>query len=228
MTARTEKAGGEVERAPVRNAAAAETAERKGRVRRERGELYRRLVIEAAERLFAENGADDTHMGDIAREAGLSLGTLYSVFDGKADIVAAIHEERLAALFIASVDEARGEQGTVERLVGGLRGYVRFFLDNPNYLRMHLRDGYNWAGECAAPTRSQADAWGEGLQVLASLFERGAREGVIHDGDPRVQARILIATQQVQLAAWVEGGMQEDAASVLREVETYLRRTFCT
>jgi hypothetical protein len=64
--------------------------------------------------------------------------------------------------------------------------------------------------------------------VLASLFERGAREGVIHGGDPTVQAQILIATQQVQLAAWVEGGMQKDAATVLDDVETYLRRAFCT
>jgi AcrR family transcriptional regulator len=211
----------------VRAGAAKPAAERKGRLRRERGELYRRLVIEAAERLFAENGADDTHMDEIAREAGLSLGTLYSVFEGKADIVAAIHEARLAALLAASMQEAGGEQGTVDRLVAGLRGYVRFFLDHPNYLRMHLREGYTWAGERAAPTRSQADAWGKGIEVLARLFERGAREGVIHVGDPAVQARILIATQQVQLAAWVEGGMQGDAATVLSEVETYLRRTFC-
>jgi AcrR family transcriptional regulator len=200
---------------------------RKTRVRSERSRLYRGLVIEAAERLFARKGADETRMDEVAAEAGMSLGTLYSVFKGKADIVSAIHDLRLSALLDASGLAARGERDTVGLLVAGVRGYVRFFLENPDYLRMHLREGYTWAGEQAAATRLQAKAWGDGINVLTTLLERGAREGLIHPGNPAVQARMLIATQQVQLAAWVESGMTGNEQTVLDEVELHLRRAFC-
>jgi hypothetical protein len=38
---------------------------------------------------------------------------------------------------------------------------------------------------------------------------------------------MLIATQQVQLAAWVESGMTGNEQTVLDEVELHLRRAFC-
>ena len=55
----------------------------KENVRRARAGLYRQLVLEAAERSFAEKGFDATKMEEIAAESGLSLGTVYSVFAGK-------------------------------------------------------------------------------------------------------------------------------------------------
>ena len=202
----------------------AKTAARKSEARRARGDLYRRLVIDGAERLFAERGVDDTRMEEIAAEAGLSLGTLYSVFSGKADIVAAIHDARLRELLTASIEEARGGATTTDLLLAGIRGYVRYFLDHPSYLRMHLREGYAWSGERAAPTRQRADAWNEGIAVLTSLVERGRADGAFRCGEPAIEARVLIAAQQVQLAAWVEQGMTQPTEDVLAVVENYAKR----
>ena len=70
-------------------------ARRKRSVKEARSALYRQLVFEAAEGAFAERGVEETKMEEIAAEAGISLGTLYSVFSGKAELVAAIHEMRL-------------------------------------------------------------------------------------------------------------------------------------
>ena len=63
--------------------------------------MYRSLIIDAAERLFASQGYDRTKIQDIATESGVSLGTLYSVFDGKSDIYEAVHDERLGRASIA-------------------------------------------------------------------------------------------------------------------------------
>jgi AcrR family transcriptional regulator len=59
--------------------------------RRAREGLYRRLILEAAERSFAEKGFDAARIEEIAAESGLSLGTLYSVFAGKPDVMRAVH-----------------------------------------------------------------------------------------------------------------------------------------
>lgn len=199
---------------------------RKTEARRARSDTYRRLVVEAAERLFAERGVDETRMEEIASEAGLSLGTVYSVFGGKADVVKAVHDARLAELLAASIDEARGRTTTKDLLLAGVRGYVRYFLEHPDYLRMHLREGYAWSGEHAAPTRERAAAWSEGLGVLTTLIERGTADGDFRAGAADVEARMLIATQQVQLAAWVEQGMRRSVDEVLADVEQTVRRLF--
>ncbi len=207
-------------------ATAKAATQRKSEARRARSDLYRRLIVDGAERLFAERGVDDTRMEEIASEAGLSLGTLYSVFSGKAEVVAAVHAARLAELLSASIDAARGGRTTLDLLLAGIRGYVRYFLEHPNYLRMHLREGYAWSGEHAAPTRERADAWSEGLTVLTTLIERGRDDGDFTCGAPAVEARILIAAQQVQLAAWVESGMSAPIDTVLSDVENYVCRMF--
>lgn len=200
----------------------------KERVRRARSELYRQLVLEAAERIFAEKGVPDTKMEEIAAESGLSLGTLYSVFSGKSEIVRAIHETRLGEVLQRASDVARGLRDPLEMLLRGVRATVEFFVLHPDYLRMHLREGYAWGlGEAAGASREQAAAWREGVAMQRALFARGVQEGIFHPGDPEVLTRMMIAMQQVQLAAWVEGGMQREPGELAAEMEAQVRRSFC-
>ena len=196
--------------------------------RRARGELYRQLIFEAAERNFAERGVEETKMEEIAADSGLSLGTLYTVFSGKAELVAAIHEMRLREILQRTIDVARTSSRPLEILLLGVRSYVEFFVVHPDYLRMHLREGYAWGlGGRANPTRPRADAWREGVARQTKLFERGIEEGVFHPGEPRLMARVMIAMQQVQLADWVERGMRRSAEELVAEMTLQVRRCFC-
>jgi AcrR family transcriptional regulator len=69
--------------------------------RRKREQEFRnRLVLEAAEAIFASQGFQAAGMDEIAREAELSLATLYKLFGGKEELFAAVvaygHERFLA------------------------------------------------------------------------------------------------------------------------------------
>ncbi len=201
---------------------------RKEGVRQARSALYRQLVLEAAERIFAEKGVPDTKMEEIAAESGLSLGTVYSVYSGKAEIVRAIHETRLAEVLQRTVDVARGVRDPLQRLLRGVRAYVEFFVLHPEYLRLHLREGHAWGlGDAAAASREQAAAWREGVAMQRALFARGIEAGLFHPGDPELMARMMIAMQQVQLASWMETGMQRSPEELVAEMEQQLRRSFC-
>ena len=63
----------------------------------------RAKVLEASEDLFAAHGYNQVKMEDIAREAGVSLGTIYSYFGSKSGIMAALIERATARM------EARGK-----------------------------------------------------------------------------------------------------------------------
>jgi AcrR family transcriptional regulator len=62
----------------------------------ERNAANREALLGAARRVFLRAGYHGTTVEAIATEAGLTIGALYSRFDGKADLFFALLEERIA------------------------------------------------------------------------------------------------------------------------------------
>src|SRR5262245_12682919 len=59
--------------------------------------LKRRQILEGARRMFLAQGFDAASMGAIARQAGVSKGTLYVYFKSKEELFEAIVEEQCRA-----------------------------------------------------------------------------------------------------------------------------------
>jgi AcrR family transcriptional regulator len=198
------------------------------RAQQAREGLYRDLILAAAARTFAERGVEAARMEEVAAAAGLSLGTVYSVFRGKAAIVDALHERRLGEVRERAAEVARGISDPLQSLIAGVRAYVTYFLANPDYLRMYLADGQSWGTGSGQPQPSpRATAWQEGIAAQARSFERGVAAGVFYPGNPDRMARTLVAMQQVRLADWLADGRSDDAETVIGEMELQLRRAFC-
>src|SRR6476661_9984432 len=58
----------------------------------------RELLLEAALEAFTERGADDTSLEEIARRAGVGIGTLYRHFPGRTALLEAVYTDQVAAL----------------------------------------------------------------------------------------------------------------------------------
>ena len=201
---------------------------RSSRAQEARQALYRDLILEAAEATFAEHGVDGSKMEEIAQAAGLSLGTVYSVFEGKAAILDALHAARLRELISAANAAARDHEKPLEMLVAGVRTYVEYFLAHPDYLRMYVAEGASWGTQAAGRGRAnRTAAWEEGIALQARLFRRGIEDGVFYDEDPSRMARTMVAMQQVHLADWVSEDMTEDPEEVVGAIERQLHRSFC-
>lgn len=61
------------------------------RGRRQQADRNRDAALDAAERLFLERGYAGTSVASVAKEAGLSVQTIYKVFGGKSGLVKAIY-----------------------------------------------------------------------------------------------------------------------------------------
>lgn len=211
-----------------RSRSAAESRSRpRPRAREARNALYRQLIFEAAERAFAEKGVEDTKMEEIASEAGLALGTVYNVFSGKAELVAEIHRTRMSEALERARELLASAHDPLSALMAGIEGFVRFFAAHPDYLRLHLRQGYAWGLAGSQPSPAHEAALREGSAAHEALFARGVEMGVFHPGRPRLLARLLIAMQQVQLADWVEEGMERDPRELVAEMQQQARQAFC-
>jgi AcrR family transcriptional regulator len=58
----------------------------------------RELLLDAALEAFTERGADDTSLEEIARRAGVGIGTLYRHFPGRTALLEAVYTDQVAAL----------------------------------------------------------------------------------------------------------------------------------
>ncbi len=87
----------------------------------------RRQILDGAYRTFMREGFDAASMGDIAREAGVSKGTLYVYFDSKERLFQElVHEEKarqFPAIFAIDPDET-DVRATLTRVGGQFARFV--------------------------------------------------------------------------------------------------------
>lgn len=90
----------------------------------------RRQIIDGACRMFLAQGFDAASMGSIAREAGVSKGTLYVYFKSKEELFEAIVEEqcRVQAKYVFTLDEHAEIESELRRFGADL---VNFLCHRP-------------------------------------------------------------------------------------------------
>jgi AcrR family transcriptional regulator len=191
-----------------------------------RSRMYRELVFECAERLFAERGYEATTIQEIAEEAGISLKTLYGAFPGKAEIYEAIVTTRGRAFLEATRAAERGVGSGLERLEASVRAIVDFLVKHDDFRRILIRQGRAWGLDPGS--EAERGPWLEGIAEAADIVRQGIAEGVFHDEDPELQAITVFSVLQVQLAGRIDRSRgKPDAAALAAQLLLQMRRLLC-
>jgi AcrR family transcriptional regulator len=195
------------------------------RIREARREMYRQVITEAAEAVFAEKGFADARMSDVALEAGVSVKTVYASFAGKVELFQAIRDRRVEEVIAATslVDEGP-PLGTVMNRV---RVSVEYLLAHPNFLRIHLREGNAWAIQSEVVAADLPDRWRDDMADQAKTIQQGIDEGVFEPGDPELLVKMMTAVYQVQLADWLEREENAPADVLVERIQRTVRRLLC-
>ena len=132
----------------------------------------RRDILRAAGRLFLRDGFVATSLADIAAEAGVTKGAVYSNFDGKEDLFLTLLQEPLTSseMYAPSRLEAVEGRGVAAgrafgRYAAGMRPsrrHVALFLES-NAVALRSERAREWV---AGNTRAFAMELGAGLQEL--------------------------------------------------------------
>ena len=197
----------------------------KAKLRSTRDGLYRERILQGAEQVFAERGFEAAGIREIAERAGLSVGSVYGIFEGKDALFLAVHELRSAELFERMTEVIDMQAGPLALIEQGIEETLRFFCERPNYLRMHLQDRTAWALS-EQGTDVQAESWQRGVELIREAFAVGISEGVFYEGDPESNARMVMAMHQVKLAEWVASEPRPSSKDVARELKLLFRRAF--
>src|SRR4029078_10584150 len=137
-------------------------------------EEKRRLLLDAAVRVFARKGYHASRVGDIAEEAGVAYGLLYHYFPSKEDLLLTVFRETWRALIttIKSVEEDGDPPREQLRKVAQI--LLRSWRRDPDLVRVLVLE----------VTRSQhlpgeMDEIAESFAAIQDIVERGQADGSI-------------------------------------------------
>jgi AcrR family transcriptional regulator len=172
----------------------------------------RAQVLKAAERLFRHYGPGKTTIGDVAREAGIGVGSVYLEFCSKDEIVAELSRRRHDRVLEAMRRAA--ERGSYAvRLAAALEARVVTLLELS-------REGAHACDLVLCSASAVKTAYGrfreEELSFVADLLEAGSKTGEFAIEGPFETAEILQLVYARFSPPWI---FEQDRREVLRLLE---------
>ncbi len=188
-----------------------------------RAAVYREHLLGAAERVFARCGYEKATIREIAKEAEISVGSVYGVFQGKAVLYSAVHARHYNALASLSVAATKGGRTVMDILITGAAVTAQYFCSHPDFLRIQIQSGHAWSVESNSNDQEQA-AWTAGLALITQTIAEGIRKGSVRAGNAERHARIIMAGYQAILVDWLKSGAQESTEQIVAELQELCRR----
>jgi len=150
-------------------------------------------ILDAAEKVFGEDGIRDGSLRRIATESGFSTAAIYLFFDNKQDLVAETLTRRADELMVALSSDAALDLAPIDKLHEIIDTTVAFFAERPHFrdLLRHIRGGETITGPVLAEFDTDASpGFDDAMVLLASIVADGQEAGEIRAGDPRALAHL--------------------------------------
>lgn len=174
----------------------------------------REQILRAAKRLLKHYGIGKTTVADIARAAGVGVGTVYLEFPSKDAIIAELSVESHSCMLDVMRQEAWGSGSFADRLCALLDRRLERFLD-------FARDGQHGLDlvDCACDAARQARARFRAAEedLLADLLAAAHDAGEFAVGEPRQAARVLMRLHDSYAQAAAEGMEIERVRAEIRQ-----------
>ena len=169
-------------------------------------------ILNAAIKIFAEQGYHNSTISQVAREAGVADGTIYLYFKNKADILFnffSFKTRRVFDQFKEAVDKAEHAEDKLRNLI---RRHFDEFQHDPNMAVVFQREALQARYIDEAYIKDITKMY---LDIIDDIFTTGRAEGSIRQDFPTGLAKrfILGAVNEV-INTWVVTGIKYDLVTL--------------
>jgi TetR/AcrR family transcriptional regulator, fatty acid metabolism regulator protein len=176
----------------------------------------RRLLLDAAVRVFARKGFHAARVGDIAEEAGVAHGLLYHYFSSKDEVLATIFRETWADLLDAVNDVEQSNAGAREQLRQVSAILLRSWRRNPDLVRVLVREVTR-----SSEVERRIGEIDAAFEALERIVRKGQAGGELRrDLDARIAAVVFYGALEEILTGWVLGQIPDDEEDIARAEQT--------
>jgi AcrR family transcriptional regulator len=161
----------------------------------------RRLILDAAVRVFGRQGFHTCRVSDIADEAGVAYGLVYHYFSSKEEILDTLFLERWGLMLDAIAEADRRERSARDKLMAIATFIIDSYRHDPNVMKVIIVEVTRAANTFGRTHLTQIqEAYGQ----IASIVERAQREGAFRpEIDPEFAALAFYGLIEQVLTSWI-------------------------
>lgn len=179
-------------------------------------------LLAAAQRLFVKHGYRHTSVEEVAKETGLTKGSVYFYFRSKEQLLAALLS-RVETVVVAQMEARVAEAGpsAVDKLVSFIHGQAQLGVDRADEVLLLILMSLEFAGaEGQIPVRIKA-IYRRMYEAVERIIDLGKRQGVFRgDIRTREQAAVVMAGHDGTFLEWHRRGAPLDGAELVRALRT--------
>ena len=177
----------------------------------------RRLILDAAVRVFARQGFHTCRVSDIADEAGVAYGLVYHYFESKEAVLEAIFRDTWGIMLMAVRAVEESEPSPREQLRKTAAIVLRTWRDQPDLVRVLVSE----VTRSREQLQREVDEIAHAFEALQRIIERGQEQGDFRrDLSPRLAAWIVYGALEEILTGWVLGRLPDTDEDVLATERT--------
>jgi TetR/AcrR family transcriptional regulator, fatty acid metabolism regulator protein len=161
----------------------------------------RRVILDAAVRVFARQGFHTCRVSDIADEAGVAYGLVYHYFSSKDQILDTLFLERWDVMLAAIADADASPRSPREKLAAIAGFIIESYRHDPELMKVIIVE-VTRAANTFGLTHLQKirDAY----RGIAAIVERAQRDGVFRsEVTPEFAALAFYGLVEQVLTAWI-------------------------
>jgi len=168
-------------------------------------EEKRRLILDAAVRVFARKGYHTCRVGDIAEEAGVAHGLLYHYFTSKEEVLETIFRDTWTEVLDAFTAVEASDEPPREQLRHVAAILLRAWRRDPDLVRVLVREVAR-----SPQVQSKVDELGQAFKAIERIVAHGQKEGAFRsDFDPQLLSWIFYGAIEEILTGWVLGQLPD-------------------
>jgi AcrR family transcriptional regulator len=161
----------------------------------------RRVILDAAIRVFAREGFHSCRVSDIANEAGVAYGLVYHYFRSKDEVLDTLFTERWTLLLEAIADVDARDLPIREKLHAIASFIVGSYQNDPDLMKVIIVEvtrAANTFGRAHLPEISQA------YDGISAIFRKAQEEGAFRtDISPEFATLCFYGAIEQLLTAWI-------------------------
>jgi len=168
---------------------------------RRKEEGKRKKILDAATRIFARKGFHGANISDIAHEAGVAHGTVYTYFGSKDDLLASIFHENLSELVGYVRSEVQNEKNAEAKFRRMIALQIKLIEQNPELTELMLVEFPRTGKFLDHSTINTLSAY---IDMIADVLKEGMAEGTFDDTmDIDVVATMIYSAIQGIATRWI-------------------------
>ena len=169
----------------------------------------RRVILDAAVRVFARQGFHTCRVADIADEAGVAYGLVYHYFASKDAILDTLFLERWDVMVAAIAEADASPLAPREKLYAIASFIVDSYRHDPDLMKVIIVEVTRAANTFG---RTHLDKILQAFDGIAQIVKHGQADGIFRPGvDPLFAAQAFYGLIEQVLTQWIFGNLPADA-----------------